>query len=181
MSGLVARTAYVWLLLAACGGAAGDRAGAQAQTPSAPLRAQEAPARDVLNAYLAAQAKLAADDYAGAHAAFERVRAAVVAPSLTLSPELRKRLDDTASACVAARDLAKARVALSPLTEALIAWLGLQSNPLGETLAVARCPMALGTGAKWLQLGAAIHNPYYGKEMLECGSIDARVAPGRKL
>lgn len=40
----------------------------------------------------------------------------------------------------------------------------------GRTLYWQRCPMAMeGKGANWLSAEEDIRNPYYGKEMLECG------------
>ena len=35
------------------------------------------------------------------------------------------------------------------------------------------CPMALGRGAAWLQLTNKTRNPYYGLEMLECGTVSS--------
>ena len=45
----------------------------------------------------------------------------------------------------------------------------------GDPLVQAYCPMASGgKGAKWLQSGERIRNPYYGTKMLSCGEIQER-------
>ena len=45
-------------------------------------------------------------------------------------------------------------------------------NPLGAALNVVHCPMAFdGDGADWVQLEGAVANPYFGAEMLRCGSV----------
>ncbi len=38
-----------------------------------------------------------------------------------------------------------------------------------KSIVVAKCPMAK---ARWLQKKGDVANPYYGKEMLQCGSIE---------
>jgi Cu(I)/Ag(I) efflux system membrane fusion protein len=38
-----------------------------------------------------------------------------------------------------------------------------------------------GKGARWLQSDAKVKNPYFGSEMLECGSLEKEVKPGAKL
>lgn len=79
---------------------------------------------------------------------------------------------EAAKALEAAGDLKAAREAFGPLSDAVIAaakaegWQGL------DEAKVAFCPMA---NRSWLQKGDAIRNPYYGSQMLTCGSFkDAR-------
>ena len=62
-------------------------------------------------------------------------------------------------------DLAAAREAFGPLSDAIIAYVG-SAMPDGVT--VAYCPMAR---KSWLQRGRTIQNPYYGKAMAECGRL----------
>ncbi|PCI92078.1 hypothetical protein COB11_07945 [Candidatus Aerophobetes bacterium] len=51
-------------------------------------------------------------------------------------------------------------------------------NPSGETLYTAFCPMAFDfEGAKWIQRGTEINNPYFGDQMLRCGDIQETHEP----
>jgi Cu(I)/Ag(I) efflux system membrane fusion protein len=44
------------------------------------------------------------------------------------------------------------------------------------------CSMAFGNkGAAWLQPGDQIRNPYFGRKMLRCGEIRARIAANGKV
>jgi hypothetical protein len=54
------------------------------------------------------------------------------------------------------------------LNEALVAYLGAQKRGPGAGLKVAVCPMV---NKPWIQKDGAIQNPYYGSEMLSCGSF----------
>jgi hypothetical protein len=160
----------------------GARSGAvEAQSPKPPL-GKGSPAQNLTNAYLVAQSKLALDDFAGARAAFGSVRRAAQATELVVAPELRKRIDAAAVDGAAAPDIARLRTAFASLSDGLLAWFKTQANPIGDALSVAHCPMALdGKGARWLQAGKELKNPYFGAEMLACGSIEATLAPTQRL
>ncbi|MFO0839798.1 MAG: efflux RND transporter periplasmic adaptor subunit [Phycisphaerae bacterium] len=49
-----------------------------------------------------------------------------------------------------------------------------ENTPRGLTLSTFHCPMAK---ADWLAVGADVRNPYYGSEMLECGSVTGKLEP----
>jgi hypothetical protein len=169
----------VFFAAAACHDKAAQPVAAQATKP--PL-GKGTPAQNLVNAYLTAQARLAADDLVGAKSAFASVVSATQPNELTATPELRKRLAQAATSGAAAADIAHARTAFAGLSDAMQSWLGAQTNPLSEPLTLAHCPMALdGKGSKWLQLGAAVRNPYFGSEMLTCGDVEKTVKPGQKL
>jgi len=74
----------------------------------------------------------------------------------------------------AAKDMLKAnkiadvREAFGKLNEALVAYLDAQKRAPGAGLKVAMCPMV---NKPWIQKDGPIHNPYYGSEMLGCGSF----------
>ena len=74
----------------------------------------------------------------------------------------------------AAKDMQKAtkiadvRNAFGKLNEALVAYLDAQKRKLGAGLKVAVCPMV---DKPWIQKEGPIQNPYYGSEMLGCGSF----------
>jgi membrane fusion protein, copper/silver efflux system len=173
------------VLAAACAGqsngAASSVAQAQPKPSAAPSKAQNAsPAAKLVAAYLTAQEALAADDAAAARTAMGAVKESATAQVIT-DATLLARVTKAASTGAAAKDLEGARKAFGELSAALLDWLKAQPSPAAETLHVAFCPMAFGTGAKWLQRSDKVSNPYYGSEMLRCGSIDAELKPGSKL
>lgn len=50
--------------------------------------------------------------------------------------------------------------------------IGNQMQGMGQTIYVQKCPMAnQNEGANWLSLEKEIRNPYYGDDMLTCGSV----------
>lgn len=179
----------VSLALSACNGQPGDPASnpignvAQAQNKpaaAAPAAQSATPAGKLVAGYLAAQEALVADDLAAARAGFGLVKANALTQAIA-DAALLARVSKAATAGAAAKDLEGARNALHDLSTALLDWLRAQPNPAGEALRVANCPMAFGSGAKWLQRAEKVRNPYYGTEMPTCGSIDATVKPGEKL
>ena len=74
----------------------------------------------------------------------------------------------------AAKEMQKAgkigevRNAFGKLNEALVAYLDAQKRAPGAGLKVAMCPMV---NKPWIQKDGPIRNPYYGSEMLGCGSF----------
>ena len=78
--------------------------------------------------------------------------------------------------------LPEARAAFASVSDGMLTYLGAAKNPLPSSLTVAFCPMALDNkGAKWLQVGENIENPYFGSEMLRCGTVEKTVQPGKSL
>jgi len=67
-----------------------------------------------------------------------------------------------------AKNLEEARDAFGKMSEALVAYLDGSNRKPGAGLRVAFCPMAR---KPWVQKDGAIQNPYYGSEMLTCGSF----------
>lgn len=68
-----------------------------------------------------------------------------------------------------AKDLAKQRMVFAPLSEAIY-HLSKESKP-ALTVYYQKCPMFdNGKGATWLSLHKEVKNPYYGAQMLTCGS-----------
>ena len=74
----------------------------------------------------------------------------------------------------AAKDVLKAskigdvRTAVGKMNEVLVAYLDAQKRAPGAGLKVAVCPMV---NKPWIQKEGPIKNPYYGSEMLSCGSF----------
>ena len=67
-----------------------------------------------------------------------------------------------------ATKIADVRNAFGKLSEALVAYLDAQKRKPGAGLKVAICPMV---DKPWIQKDGPIQNPYYGSEMLGCGSF----------
>ena len=67
-----------------------------------------------------------------------------------------------------ATKIADVRTAFAKMNEALVAYLDAQKRVPGDGVKVAVCPMLQ---KPWLQKEGAIQNPYYGSQMLTCGSF----------
>ena len=119
--------------------------------------------RPLIEAYLRIHRALAADTLDG-----------VMPSAIAIATETAKIGSRAAGIKVAvnpfaqATDLRAAREALGPLTDAIIAYARANDIALGDGVNVAYCPMAR---KYWLQNGDAIANPYYGKQMADCGRI----------
>jgi hypothetical protein len=46
------------------------------------------------------------------------------------------------------------------------------------TLFLSHCPMVPGGGGDWLAANEQIANPYFGSQMLRCGTVKETIAPG---
>lgn len=178
MRGLLVLSVLSVQLLAGCSGASDQTSVAQAQPKPA---AATTPAQKLVAAYLSVQQKLAADDAKGASAAFAQLKAAAEVQQLGGDAQLRQRIAAAAGSGAGAKDIAAARSAFANVSDGLLEWLKREGNPLAASVRVLHCPMARdGKGARWLQSDAKVKNPYYGSEMLECGSIEKEVKPGAK-
>jgi hypothetical protein len=115
----------------------------------------------VVAAYDKVSAALADDDLAAAQAA-----AATLACCLKCEdqPELAAKVDAFAKA----GSLADARTAFKAISAAFVPL----AEKAGADCFIMTCPMA---GADWVQTSATVANPYYGSEMLRCGSIKKKV------
>lgn len=116
--------------------------------------------------------RLAQGDESGAHAALDvLVAAATVArDDAALSQDARQAATTLAQATphLQGKPIADVRKALASLNLA-VAELA-RASPGGTVrLVAAFCPMAPG---HWLQRDAAIQNPYYGEQMLACGTLE---------
>ena len=61
-----------------------------------------------------------------------------------------------------------ARVKFGALSEAIDTYASGLKLKMPEGVRVAFCPMA---EKPWLQEGSTLNNPYYGKSMLDCGTL----------
>lgn len=141
-----------------------------APAPAAPVPAAPAPpagfvccadsgSQAVVDAYLPLQRSLVESNVAAAAAA---ARTLATAAQSAGAPEVA-----ALAQAVAGTELEPLRDAFAPLSAGVIAYARAHT---GGALVVreAWCPMAPGG---WLQTEAAIRNPYYGDQMLTCGSF----------
>ena len=71
-----------------------------------------------------------------------------------------------------AREIDRARSAFGALGDAIMMAAKASGGDLGEGIRVAYCPMVK---KYWFQRGEEIKNPFYGKEMLDCGRLVAQI------
>lgn len=143
----------------------------------------------VVEAYLALQRALAADDLAGAKAAAVELQQAAVGvklerPQAALAAwrELSMPITAHAKHVAHAADLEGARTGFEALSHALAGLLQRFGNPLSEPVQLAFCPMAMGSeGASWFQQGQEIDNAYFGAQMRSCGEVQQSLSPGAYL
>jgi hypothetical protein len=67
-----------------------------------------------------------------------------------------------------ATDLPTARAAFGGLSDAVLRFAAAAGVTFADRAAIAYCPMAR---KYWLQKGDTVQNPYYGKQMSDCGRI----------
>ncbi|MBI4925731.1 MAG: DUF3347 domain-containing protein [Bdellovibrio sp.] len=110
----------------------------------------------VLDSYLKIHGALAADTTQGVSEAAQTITKTAPTTqlkkaSLTLSKE---------------KDLKTMRERFKDLSEHMVKWARIQKP---ADIQITFCSMA---NARWLQKTGSVKNPYYGKEMLECGEIE---------
>ena len=136
---------------------------------NAPARAATEPAlmepvKSVIENYLTIQTNLATDTMKGVSEHATAISKAVTGDTMKmLSPDVAKQADALAQA----KDIKAAREAFKPLSASLAKYMSDHKAGKG-TYHEVYCPMA---NANWLQVGKDIKNPYYGKEMLDCGEL----------
>lgn len=125
---------------------------------------------EALNGYAAVRKALAADDLAAAKAAAPTA-AGKVAGMKAEHADKAADVDSMAAAAnkvASSADIATARMAFGEFSRTLIGFVAADKGVAGGVVCY-RCPMAK-TYQKWLQLGDEMGNPYWGAEMLKCGS-----------
>ncbi len=141
--------------------------------------------------YFALQQALAGDDLESAKSAaaeFAKALAAVAPASAELAPPQRTAWDKRAAtlgkavgAVAGASDLAGVRQQFKALSDELIAVGRHFGNPTGGDVYQVHCPMAFDNkGADWLQPDEKVRNPYLGKAMPSCGTVE-EILPARQV
>jgi Cu(I)/Ag(I) efflux system membrane fusion protein len=156
-------------------------------TPFAISSAAQLSLQPVYDAYLATQAALAGDDLESARSAFADATTATQSVDMKMFEgdahngwmALSVRLVDAANSGRETAHIEDARAAFALLSTAVIDLHSRFGHSDNLELFRAHCPMAFSNkGADWLQTEEVISNPYYGSQMLRCGSIKDVYAPG---
>ncbi len=126
----------------------------------------------LLPPYLELQAALANDDLSAAHAALQ----AMMAVTGHTGP-----LPDLIHTVLGASNLDTIRgTTFVRLSNALIAVLRDHPGSIENHVVLMHCPMAMGgDGADWLQSSDQLKNPYFGADMLTCGTIVEKWGKGQ--
>jgi len=135
-------------------------------TPASHVPTDERPHGDptpMIDAYLRIQRALAADTLDGV---LDSATALATAATNLGSAAATIKMADNPFA--EADDLATAREAFGPLSDAIIAYVHATNVTSTDHVNIAFCPMAR---KSWLQKGETIQNPYYGSTMHDCGRI----------
>jgi len=125
----------------------------------------------IVDPYLRIQRALNADTVTGIQrdARIIALEAAKIGPSGSAMQAAAAEMQEAA-------DLKAARTAFAKLGDAIIAHAKSAGASLDD-VRVAYCPMAQ---KYWLQKGETIQNPYYGRQMSECGRIESSAPSAAK-
>ena len=135
-------------------------------TRTEPAPALPKPVQAVFDSYLKIQTALAQDSIQGVSANASAIAKSVQGDnSKTLPADVAQQ----AAALAKASDIKAAREAFKPLSDSLIKYLTANKAHRGHYVQVF-CSMA---NARWLQTGAVVNNPYFGKSMQRCGKIES--------
>jgi Cu(I)/Ag(I) efflux system membrane fusion protein len=131
----------------------------KAETP----RAGSTMPSSVVEPYLKIQAALAQDSMEGVKA-----NAGQIATAATALGAPAMKIDTTALQLASATEIEDARTKFGALSEAIVTYVDGNKLTLPEGVRVATCPMV---HKPWLQAGADLSNPYFGKSMSTCGDF----------
>ena len=153
-----------------------DRGSTEAPAMEALNDAQKTAARSLIESVAALAEALAADDLAAHNARIEAAHSAAMSAFKELG-DAGKRLGDVAH-LASAKDLAAARKQFYPLaTISADLATQLRREPEFRDVKIFECPMAKTAvpsaetnQGRWLQMKGPLRNPYFGAEMLECGT-----------
>ena len=157
-----------------------------APLPDAPETLQ-ADIRKVFEAYIAIQQALADDDYSTAQNAIPALDSLLRAIDLSEISDSDvaqwESWNETMHSAIgemdAAADLVAMRVPFEPLSDTLIEVIRNYGIGPGAPVFLVHCPMAFDfEGADWLQDHDRVLNPYFGDEMLMCGTVNDRLYAG---
>jgi hypothetical protein len=132
------------------------------QTGNTPAAGSAMPS-SIIDPYLKIQTALADDSMDGVKA-----NAGDLTTAATALGAPAMKIDMAAAQLTSAVEIEDARAKFGALSEAIDTYMtGLHLTP-PDGVKVAYCPMV---NKPWLQKGDSLANPYYGKDMLTCGSF----------
>jgi len=134
----------------------------QGQASAAPAPGSELP-RSIVDPYLKIQLALADDSLDGVKA-----NAGTIATAAAGLGTSATKVDTAAVQLASATEIEDARAKFGTLSEAIDAYASGLTLKMPDGVRVAFCPMVQ---KPWLQEGASINNPYYGKSMQTCGAF----------
>ena len=134
----------------------------------------------VIAAYFTISSELAGDNFKKAAAAAETARSALAAADMTLLDgdahaswmKALSRLKPPLDAMAKAEEIAGLRAQFAKLSNELAPVIKHFGIGQAEPVYMVKCPMAFeNRGATWLQKDKSVRNPYFGSQMLTCGSV----------
>lgn len=140
-----------------------------------------------LEAYLRMQRALAADDEPKAREALLELDSGLAGLDGTILPKGQRStwadqvavLQKGVSEGKSSNTIEGLRHAFEHLSQGALHVVKELGHALATPLVEAHCPMAFDfEGASWLQVGEVVQNPYFGDEMLTCGSVRQRFEAG---
>jgi hypothetical protein len=141
----------------------------------------------VITAYLAIEKQLAQDKLAGlaAHVAHLRESVQAITKSSVKPAQRADEYWQHVAAIAAALEqfksgsLDEARISFGKVSAALIAVLAEFPPPIESATYVLNCPMWEKSPSQWIQLTAAVENPFMGASMPSCGDVVKRPEAAR--
>jgi Cu(I)/Ag(I) efflux system membrane fusion protein len=134
----------------------------------------------IIDQTLALTAALAADDAPTAARAREALAAALAAIPAATNPALDAPTLTALREAIApaGQDITTLRAALGRFSDQLIPLLRAQPSLTHRAVTVYHCPMAPDyTRGEWLQAAPPLQNPWFGAQMLRCGTARDTIAP----
>ena len=126
----------------------------------------------LIGPYLSIQKALAADNLEEARIGAEKLNAAAADGSSVDDGSSIGILLRAGRGIVEAEAIATARGQFLELSKQMQTLVGHVGTTVKIDLYLAYCPMAFGgKGGAWMQSGKTVANPYYGSQMLRCGSV----------
>lgn len=158
-----------------------DHGGTDAEAPQSATQAKADPLAPVFEAYFQLKDALVASDAAKAKAAAEQLdtivrvveMGALGAEVHTVWMQEMELLANVATAISTGKDLEAQRKAFRELTAPMTRLA--KASPGSAPVYLDHCPMYEG-GSDWLSREKAIRNPFYGAQMMSCGSVKETIA-----
>ncbi|MCW5898969.1 MAG: DUF3347 domain-containing protein [Flavobacteriales bacterium] len=158
-----------------------DHEGHVAEAPQPAPQATTDPLTPVFDVYFQLKDALVASDAAKAKAAAQQLDAAVRVVDMgalgadvhTVWMQEMELIANVATAIGSAKDLEAQRKAFRELTSPMTRLA--KASPASAPVYLDHCPMYEG-GSNWLSRDKAIRNPFYGAQMMTCGSVKETIA-----